>query len=1018
MADDEGPFMRSLAAALSLLLALPPAEAQEHPAFRRFGLAQGLPQSQVQVLLEDSRGFMWVGTFGGGLARLGASGFRVFGAAEGLQVRSVGALLEDRQGHIWVAGRDGGLSEIAGERILNHGTATGIPDPRVYALELDGEGRLVVGTGHGLYRLEGGRFAPVPLPGDWSRLPLFALARDGENRLWAITRKGRIIRWDGHDLQEERLPGPTGEELRDLRADPQGRIWALTEGRLYRRDGAGWKAEAMEGAPARPKMMGLAFSRTGEPLVAMGSDGVWFRSGGHGHLLGPKDGLPRDLIWTALWDSQGGLWVGSDGDGLAAHLVPGLWSYTAGDAPKGSELGAVMSFVEMGEGKYLLATNHGLDLFQEGKGIIRHWGSTQGLGSDSLWCAVPVKGQGVWIGSDRGLQLWRDGQLHPGPKALSLMAVTSIALHQGHLWAATDKGVAELDASGAYLRTISVPPEMGSAAVNEVISFGPDLVVGGFAGVMTLRDGKVAPMPPAELNRLMAGGMMVDRRGRLWIASSSGLTRKDGDAVMHLGTANGLLDENFTWAVDLGEDRLAGGHGRGVSIVGSDGVQHLTRNLGLVSDETNQNGVLLDSKGRLWIGMIGGFNRLDATQRFRNAPMRAPVVLEARWPGGFLALPQALDLPPQPEVVELRFDLGQPGLPASPRYQALLEGVDSDWRDVSPGNALQYLHLGRGRRLFRLRATVDGLRWVEAPPLPLNVRPAWHERWLVRGFLLLLLGGAVALVVRWRLGRLARMAEQLEAMVEDRTHMLDRQYKALAQAHEQIKRSLESRIRLVDMVTHDLRSPLTSITLAVDRLREEDDPETKAHMLGLLDQESRRIDDLIRGLLDRSRSEAALQSLNPAPVTPAEVLEGFQEVLRLKAEARGLHFHLDLPGEQFRTRVLADATALRQAILNLFENAVKFTPADGHVGLRSRVDDATMEWVLAVWDSGRGIPKDRQAEILQPFAQAHADDAEHGWGLGLSIVQALVEAHGGVLNLESEEGKGATFFIVLPILER
>jgi signal transduction histidine kinase/ligand-binding sensor domain-containing protein len=1004
---------------LWILLAPWPAWAQrEHPAFRRFGLTQGLPQSQVSALLEDHHGFIWVATITGGVARLGASGFKVFGAPEGLQVRSVASLAEDGAGHIWVAGRDGGISEIAGERVINHGPQTGIPEPRVYALAMDRHQHLLVGTGHGLYRREGDRFTPVALPEPWSKLPIFKIAVDGQDAVWVMTRGGRLACWNGAQMTEEQLPSlPKGTELMDLQVDPQGRIWALTEEKVYLRHPEGWKPEALPGFPPHPKAVSLAFSQDGSPIVALGSDGLWLKEDGRPRLYGAEDGIPKDLITVVMRDHHGGLWVGSDGDGLAARLVQGLWTVGSGEITTHSELGAVMSIEELGNRQFLFATNHGLALFEEGKGVIQRWSKAQGLSTDSLWCTLRATPSGVWIGTDRGMQLWRAGKLLPGPKDLEQTAVTHLIRHQGLIYAATEKGVAVMTEAGALLRMVTVPPELGPRSVSQLLPRGQDLIVGGLAGVMVMRSDKLSPISPTELSHVMAAAFLEDHQGELWVASTAGLVHVKGAQLTRVGTRDGLLDENFTWAFELDNHVLVGAHGKGVSFLSSSGIQHLTRNLGLLSDETNQNGFLLDRNGRLWIGMMGGVNRLDDPKAFRNVPMQPPVVVEARWPGGSVTLPTRLDLPPLPEVLELRFDLGQPGLPITPRYQALLEGVDSDWRDVSQGNALQYLHLGKGARSFRLRATIDGLRWVETQPLFIDVRPAWHERVIVRILFALALAGIVAAGIRWRLHRLALAAEQLEAMVEDRTHMLDRQYEALAQAHEQIKRSFEARIRLVDMVTHDLRSPLTSITLAVDRLRDEEGLDDPTALLTLLERESQRIDDLLRTLLESSRSEATLQSLRPLPTTPWEVLEGIQEVLRLKVESKGLQFHLDLPGDQTRAKVLVDPTALRQAILNLVENAVKFTPAGGQVGLRSRLDLVTLEWVLGVWDTGRGIPKQVQAEIMEPFAQANQGDAGQGWGLGLSIVRNLVEAHGGTLSLESEEGKGATFFIALPLLE-
>lgn len=1005
---------------LGLLGAQPLLCQREHPAFRRFGLAQGLPQSQVTSLLEDRHGFIWVGTISGGVARLGASGFRIFGAAEGLQVRSVWNMLEDRQGHVWVAGRDGGLSEIAGDRVLNHGEQTGIPEPRIYSLALDGEGRLLVGSAHGLYRREGASFRPVALPGEWSKLPLFDLAVDAKGELTAMTRNGRLIHWDGKVLKEDRLPGVTDDlTLRDLAADPQGRVWALTETQLFRKEADRWVRHPLPGLPREPKLSALSFSPDSEPLIAMGGDGLWYQEKGKARVLTHADGLPRDLIRAVLRDRQGGLWVGSDGDGMAALFVPGLWSYGRADgAPVGDQdLGAVMGLVPLGGGRILLGGSQGLILFQQGRGVLRRWTKTDGLRSDSVWTMLPARPSGVWLGTDRGIQRWTEGSIRPGPKELDQIFISHLVRQDNLIYAASEKGLFILDEQGRVVRKVEVPAAVGSPVIGQVLPRGDEIILSGFAGIMSLKEGRIRMVDPPELARLQAGSLLVDSRKRLWVAATSGLFRQEGQGMVRIGTREGLLDENLTWMEELRPDHFAVGHGRGLSILRPEGVQHLTRNLGLLSDETNQNAVAMDDEGRMWLGLMGGINRLDDPLAFRNQPVLSPTVLEARWPGGFAALPTGAEIPPRPEFLEIRFDLGQPGLPAAPRYQALLDGADRTWRDVSSGNALQYLNPGPGRRQFRLRASIDGIHWVEAPTLNLVIRPAWHERWSVRGLLILALAAMVALAVRWRLHRMAVAARELEALVEDRTHMLDRQYKALAQAHEQIRRSLEARVRLVDMVTHDLRSPLTSITLVADRLREEEDPEARAYLLGLLERENTRIDELLRGLLDRSRAEAAFQNMKPVPVTPLEVLEGIQEVLRLKAEARGLQFHLDIPGDMARAKILADPTPLRQAILNLFENALKFTPEGGSVGLRSRLDLATLEWVLAIWDTGRGIPKDRQDSILQPFAQVHEGDAEKGWGLGLSIVQNLVEAHGGTLSLESEEGQGTTFFIALPLLE-
>ncbi len=184
-----------------------------------------------------------------------------------------------------------------------------------------------------------------------------------------------------------------------------------------------------------------------------------------------------------------------------------------------------------------------------------------------------------------------------------------------------------------------------------------------------------------------------------------------------------------------------------------------------------------------------------------------------------------------------------------------------------------------------------------------------------------------------------------------------------------------------------------------------------------MELEAHRIESLVRRLLDQSRLESMAQRLTLAEVPAAEVTEGFEQVLRLKAEAKGLAFELDLDPAAREVRIRADAATLHQVMLNLFENALKFTPEGGKVGLRSRVDRALGTWSLEVWDTGRGLEAGKIQEILQPFRQSARTDAAEGWGLGLSICLSILEAHGGELTVESQPGQGARFRFTLPLVE-
>ncbi len=991
----------------------------QQPAFRRFGLREGLPQSQVTALLEDRAGFIWLGTETGGVARLGASGFKSFGAPEGLKARLVSALLEDRQGRIWVASAEG-LSSIRGDAVVNFGPDQGLPAAPTLCLSLDGAGHLLAGSHAGLFRKEGDRFTRVPLPKPFDHQPIRLLARDRAQGIWMVGAGRLIARWDDRGLRTYPLPPSAGKApLQDLEADPQGRIWVLLQDRLLRMERGAWIQVPLPDLPPNPKMISLQFdAQGGGSLIALGGDGLLILPAhGPAQRLTAADGLPRDRILVALRDRRNVLWVGSDGDGLAAQAIPGLWSLDSAPRVPGKNLAAVMAICRLAPGRVLLASSTGLYLVEEGRGITGHWGKPQGLPSNELWCAVPDGQGGAWIGTDRGLARWRQGRVAPaGPRDLSRTSVITLVWDQGRLLAGTERGLFVLDPAGRALFHAALPPEMGTEEVDDVLRYQGQLLLATPVGLWRLEGQRlVQAYREAPFATTSVTCMTADAYGNLWVGTMNGLLRLSGGAWTTYGVAQGLGDDSINFLAPLSPDCMAVGHNRGVDILNGRTIQHLSQSQGLISDETNHDGFMLEPQGRLWIGMIGGVNILDHPETFRNPPLRPPTLLEARWPGGQAGLPQDAHLPPKPDYLEITFDTAEPLVAVPLHYEAFMEGVDDGWRPIAQeGLALHYRRLAAGAYRLHLRVRQAGGPWVEARTLALAIQPAWYETWMVRGGLALAALGLLWGIVWLRGHRLALRARTLEETIETRTQTLARQNWALEQAHGQIKRSLESRLKLMDMVTHDLRSPLTSIMLTLDRLRET--APVPVNLLDIMDREANRIEALVRNLLDQSRSETLLQSLKLTPTLAVSVTEGFEEVLRLKAEAKGLAFHLEVAPKTARAFIRADLATLQQVMLNLFENALKFTPSGGQVGIQSSVDASQGLWILEVWDSGRGLDPDQIQRILQPFQQVQSRDAAQGWGLGLSICQDILEAHGGLMRITSEPGRGACFQVAIPII--
>jgi two-component system phosphate regulon sensor histidine kinase PhoR len=229
------------------------------------------------------------------------------------------------------------------------------------------------------------------------------------------------------------------------------------------------------------------------------------------------------------------------------------------------------------------------------------------------------------------------------------------------------------------------------------------------------------------------------------------------------------------------------------------------------------------------------------------------------------------------------------------------------------------------------------------------------------------------------------------------------------------RRKLEQmRTDFVSNVTHELRTPLTSIRGFAETLLEGalEDPDTARHFVGIIHREAEHLGQLIEDVLDLSRIEGGRWKVQKQPVRLQDVARETASRLAPKADSLGVALRTEIPGDL--PEVLADAAKLPQVLFNLVDNAVKYTPSGGSVTV-SALDQGPLLRV-EVRDTGVGIPRADLSRLFERFYRVDKarSRATGGTGLGLSIVKHIVEAHGGTVGVESELGKGSTFFFTLP----
>lgn len=219
----------------------------------------------------------------------------------------------------------------------------------------------------------------------------------------------------------------------------------------------------------------------------------------------------------------------------------------------------------------------------------------------------------------------------------------------------------------------------------------------------------------------------------------------------------------------------------------------------------------------------------------------------------------------------------------------------------------------------------------------------------------------------------------------------------------------------VSSVSHELRTPLTSIMGFSKTILKNPgmDSEDMEEFVGIIYNESKRLSDLIEDVLSISKIESGAVAYTFKEIDLSSVINDVYNIYKLQADEKGLEMVYN--NEESELNVMGDRHAIHQVAVNFVGNAIKFTESGGKVAISVKKHPHTQEVLLEVQDSGMGIPKQDQPKIFQKFYRVSRPGTHiQGTGLGLSIVKGIVEAHNGSIELESEEGKGSLFRVLLP----
>jgi PAS domain S-box-containing protein len=264
-----------------------------------------------------------------------------------------------------------------------------------------------------------------------------------------------------------------------------------------------------------------------------------------------------------------------------------------------------------------------------------------------------------------------------------------------------------------------------------------------------------------------------------------------------------------------------------------------------------------------------------------------------------------------------------------------------------------------------------------------------------------------------RMEEIQHLNAGLSEQVVERTRELAEKVALLARANAELHKLDQTRNEFVSLVSHQIRAPLTNVRGAVERMGTDCSAVnlTCHRMFAVINEQTQRLDHLVRDVLNAERLEAGELVLQTEPISILPVVRQVAEQMAARSTRRPVR----LPTKPGLPLVLADRDRVAEVLTNLFDNADKYSPPGAPIEVEVRADQ--VEVTVVVHDSGRGLPAGQLDHVFDKFFRADNSDSQpaYGYGLGLYVCRRLIEAHGGRIWAENHPEGGALFSFTLPV---
>lgn len=816
---------------LALLFANLTAVSQTYD-FRTFSVDDGIAQSQILSMCQDSHGNIWFGTNSGGVSRYDGNKFVTYTENDSLINNVVFSITELQNGQL-LFGTNGGLSIFNGKKFRNYTEKNGLPHNRVFKTVQDANGVVWIATSKGVCMFMNNQIVPFKGDSILTNETIITMYADKAGNLWFGTVQNGVIKYDPVKKMSRNYTSKDGlrnDFVRAINEDLQGNIYVGTISGISKITPEGQIQKV--NIPNEDLNAFLSIETDNRNNLWFGtSTGVYKYNGYAYRNYLQKNGLPSNKILSTLQDREGNFWFGTDGFGVAKFSNEAFTNYSVKDSLPGEYITTI--FQDSRKNVWMGVKNFGVVKFEDGKIInyklsvknlsgsladnevlticedlqhniyfgtksgmsiyngstFKNYHNTDGLPGEIVYSIIRDQSGLIWIGTQNGLCSFKDGKITVNPEVAKLKEkdgknyVYSIYEDRNrHLWLASEGGVIKYD---------------GKKAVRFNKSNG-------------FTDKRVTCI-------------LQDNTRYLWFGTDDGVFSYDYTTFTNIHEGMGLasnkvylmvLEKNFLWVgTNKGLDKINLNVFHKSNTVD---IRHFGKEEGLKGVECNSNAAMRDVDGNLWFGTIKGatvfnptfdkINRKEALTRitgmrlfFQNAD--EDLVKYSEGFDSITNLPKALVLPYDMNHVTFDFIGICITNPNKVKYQFKLEGADENWYPPTSKTEATYSSLSPGEYTFHLKAMNNDGLWNEKDvTYKFTILPPWWRTWWFYTLAGITAFGLIYLFIVVRTRNLQKAKIELEQEVQLRTYQLRQEKEKV----EVINKEVTEQKAIIEAKNHDI----------------------------------------------------------------------------------------------------------------------------------------------------------------------------------------------------------------------